>query len=151
MLTIIFSIFFVKKTFIDLLRNVMFCKKLKFSHFRENFRFFRIFSFEYFCENEKKFSRKCKNKNFCFNPSISCSQMQTKKVSLFIYLLTDFFSLNVSPQSAHSYLCGSSSLTCFRLMCSQSPEWLWNTWPHQEQLRDRWDLLVQMVGLNMIK
>jgi hypothetical protein len=42
-------------------------------HFPENFRksfcYFCIFSFDYFCKNENKFSRKCKNQNVCFNPS----------------------------------------------------------------------------------
>jgi hypothetical protein len=54
-----------------------FVKNWTFSHFRENFcenfresfRYFRIFSFENFRENENKFSRKCENENFRFNPT----------------------------------------------------------------------------------
>jgi hypothetical protein len=38
-------------------------------HFGENFRYFRQFSLINFRKNENKFSRKCKNKNFLFNPS----------------------------------------------------------------------------------
>jgi hypothetical protein len=44
-------------------------------HFRENFRYFRQFSLWNVRENENKFSRKCENENFRFNPTYNRSEI----------------------------------------------------------------------------
>jgi hypothetical protein len=53
-------------------------------HFREIFRYFRIFLIKYFCENENKFSPKCEKENFRFNPNM---KVRANKMSFTITLL----------------------------------------------------------------
>jgi hypothetical protein len=58
--------------------SVNYVGKCQILHFRENFRYFRTFSQENFREKRKKISakisRKCKNENFRFNPSVEVAE-----------------------------------------------------------------------------
>jgi hypothetical protein len=60
----------LRMTVYPLLKESLYHGRLT-ENFRESFRYIRIFSCEYLCENENKFSRKCENENFRFNPTIS--------------------------------------------------------------------------------
>jgi hypothetical protein len=61
----------------NVLRKVKYAGK--FFYFHENFRYFRKFALRNFRRNENKFSPKCENENFRFNPShrlSCCSQLR---------------------------------------------------------------------------